>query len=159
MVEEERGVLGALQVELDEAQRSKGGVCGDGNAVLLGVLDQLLLGEVWVVFDLEGGRADASIAEHVHNDLDVMVADTNAAGELLVNEALHGGPGLLGGGIADFDLVSLLEPAWRVADGGVDIFESDGEMDDEQVEVFHAPVGELLPADLLNVLGLVECLP
>ena len=159
MVEEEGGILCTLHIELNEAQGSEGGVRGNGNAVFLGILDQLLLGQVWVVLDLEGSWTDAGVAEHVHDELNVEVADADAACELLVDEALHGGPGLLGGGIAVLDPVTLVEPARGVANVGIDIFESDGEVDDEEIEVVDAPVGQLLSADWLDLLELVERLP
>jgi len=51
------------------------------------------------------------------------------------------------------------EPARWVAHLGVDVLERDGEVDDVQVEVVDAPVGQLLLADGLDLLALVECLP
>lgn len=159
MVEEEGGILGTLHVKLDEAQGSEGGVRGDGNSVLLGVLNQRLLSQVWVVFNLEGSWGDAGVAEHVHDELDVEITDADATDELLVDKTLHGGPGLLSGGIAVFDLVTLVEPSWGVADSWIHVFESDGKVDDEEIEVVDAPVGQLLPADWLDMLGLVERLP
>lgn len=85
VVEQEGGILGLLDLELDEAERTEGGVCGDGEALLLGVVDKGLLGEVRVVLDLEGGGADASIAEEIHQQLGAEVAHTDAAGQLLVD--------------------------------------------------------------------------
>ena len=41
-------------------------------------------------------------------------------------------------------------PAGWVADRGVDVFQGDGEVDDVEVEVVDAPVGELLAADWLE---------
>lgn len=51
------------------------------------------------------------------------------------------------------------EPARWVAHLGVDVLEGDGEVDDVQVEVVDAPVGQLLAADGLDLLALVERLP
>ena len=45
------------------------------------------------------------------------------------------------------DFVVFVGEAGRVADGGVDVFQGDGEVDNVQVEVVDAPVRELLLAD------------
>ena len=51
------------------------------------------------------------------------------------------------------------EPARWVALLGVDILEGDGEVDNVKVEVVNTPVGQLLAADGLDLLTLVESLP
>jgi len=50
-------------------------------------------------------------------------------------------------------------PARGVADRGVDILEGDGEVDEIEVEVVDAPVGELLADDGLDALTIVEGVP
>lgn len=42
---------------------------------------------------------------------------------------------------------------------GRDVFDGDGEVDEVQVEVVDAPVGELLAGDGLDLLGVVERVP
>jgi hypothetical protein len=51
------------------------------------------------------------------------------------------------------------EPTGRVACLGVDVLEGDGEVDEVEVEVVNAPVLELLLADGLDLLAVVEGLP
>lgn len=159
VLEQLGGVLGVLHLQLDEAERTEGGVGSDGDALLLGVVDQGLLGEVRVVLDLESGGADASVAEEVHQQLRAEVAHTDAAGELLLDEGLHGGPGLLNGGVGQLDLVLGVGPAGRVADLGSHILEGDGEVDNVQVEVVNAQVLELLAGNGLDLLLVVEAVP
>lgn len=159
MVEQAGGLLGILHLQLDEAQRTEGGVSGDGDALLLGVVDQRLLGEVGVVLDLQGGRADAGIAEQIHQQLGAEVADADAAGQLLLDQGLHGGPGLLDGGLAELDLALGVLPAGRVAHAGGDILQRDGEVHDVQVEVVDTQIGQLLAGDGLNLLAVVEAVP
>lgn len=159
VLEQERGLLSVLQLQLKEAQRAEGGVSSHGNAFLLDVVDQTSLGQVGVVLNLESGRADARVAQQVHDQLGAEVADTNAAGELLVDQGLHGRPGLLDGGIAELKLGAVAAPAWRVADGGVDVFQGNGEVDDVQVEVVDTPISKLLTADGLDLVALVEGVP
>ena len=150
---------GVLHVELEEAGGAERAVGGDGDALLLGEVEELLLDEVGVVLDLEGGGADLGVAEEVVDQLALEVGDTNALGEALADEALHGGPGLLDAGIAGADLVALIVPAGGVADRGVDVLEGDGEVDEVEVEVVDAPVGELLLDDGLDALAVVEGVP
>lgn len=159
VVEQTGGILGLLDLQLDEAERTEGGVCSDGETLLLGVVDESLLGEVRVVLDLEGGRADASIAEEIHQQLGAEVAHTDAAGQLLVDQRLHGGPGLLDGGLAVLNLALGVGPAGRVADTGVDVLQSNGEVDDVQVEVVNAQVSQLLAGNGLDLVAVVEAVP
>lgn len=159
MVEQLGSLVSILQVQLDETQRTERGVRGHGNTLLLGIGDQSLLGEVRVVLDLEGGRTDTSVAQQIHQQLSAEVADTNAAGQLLVDQRFHGGPGLLNGGVAELQLVVLGQPPGRVPDGRIDILERNGEVDNEQVEVVKAPVGQLLAADGLDAVTVVEAVP
>jgi len=61
--------------------------------------------------------------------------------------------------LAESDLVVLVGPAGWVFHGGVDVFESNGEVDVEKVEVVNAVVLELLLADRPNLLRVVERVP
>lgn len=157
-VEQTRAVVRVLHVELEEAERTERRVGSDAETFLLDVLDQTGLDEVRVVLDLENSRTDASVAEQVHDQLGVEVGDTDAAGELLVNQRLHSSPGLLDGSVAELDLVSLA-PAGGVLDGGVDVFQRNGEVDVIEVKVVDAPVSQLLAGNRLDLVTLVEGVP
>lgn len=160
MLHEGRDGLGAVHVELDEAGRAEGRVGGDGDALLLGEADELGLLKVGVKLDLEGGRADLGVLEHVVESLGLEVGDTDGLGKTLLNESLHGLPGLLVGGLGPADLLlAVVVPAGRVADLGVDVLEGDGEVDQEEVKVVDLPVGELAAGDGLDALLVVEGLP
>lgn len=151
---------GALHVELDEASRAEGGIGGNNDALRLGELDKLVLLVVGVQLHLEGGRADLGVLEGVVEGLGLVVGDTNALGETLLDELLHGAPGLLVGGLAPADLaLAIVVPAGRVADAGVDVLEGYGEVDEEEVEVVDLPVGELAAGDGLDLVLVVEGLP
>lgn len=115
MLEEQRSILSVLKVKLKEAQRTEGRVSSNSDAFLLGVVHQTGLGEVGVVFDLEGGGTDAGVAEQIHQQLGTEVADADAASQLLVNEGLHCAPGLVDGGVGELDLALGCGPAGRVA--------------------------------------------
>ena len=95
---------------------------------MLGETDQVRLLEIGVVLNLEGGRTNASMAQEVHDELNAEVANTDAAGELLVDQRLHCLPCLLNSGIAECDLTVCAGPAGRVALGRVNPFECDGEV-------------------------------
>jgi hypothetical protein len=60
--------------------------------------------------------------------------------------------------VLDLALTIDVPTGW-VAYLGVDVLEGDGEVDDVQVEVVDTPVGQLLAADGLDLLTLVESLP
>lgn len=160
VLHEGRGGLGVIHVELDEAGGAEGGVGGHDDALVLGQLDELDLLQVGVQLDLEGGGADLGVLEGVVEGLGLVVGDADAAGEALLDEAFHGAPGLLVGGLGPPDLlVAVVVPAGGVADAGVDVLEGDGEVDEEEVEIVDLPVGELPAGDRLDPVDVVEGLP
>ena len=124
-----------------------------------GEFDEALLRQVGVVFDLEGRGGDLGVAEEVHDELAVEVADADGFGQALAHELLHGRPGLLGRGVAGDDVLAVVGEARRVALGRVDVFEGDWEVDDVEVEVVDAPVLELLFADGLDPVVVMEGVP
>lgn len=153
-------LAGMLHVELLERGGAEGGVGSDGDTLVFGKTEKLVLDEVGVVLDLEGGRLDAGIAEQVIDELGLEVGDTDALGETGVNQLLHGGPGLLGGSLGGADLgLAVVVPAGGVADAGVDVLKGDGEVNQVEVEVVETPVGELLLDDGLNTVAIVESVP
>lgn len=116
---------------------------------------QLGLHEVRVVLDLQGGRRDAGRAQQLVDRLALEVGDAEAAGEALVDEGLHGRPGLADGGLGQDHLgVGVVrEPAGRVAHGRVDVGLAHGEVHHVEVKVVEAPVLELAPRNRLDTLG------
>lgn len=111
------------------------------------------------MFNLKGGRADTCISEQVHDELDAEVADTNATSKTLLSDGFHRGPGLLDCSIACHESVVLVEEPRGVANGRIDIFQRNGEVDDIKIKVVDAPVGKLLPADGLDPTAVVERVP
>ena len=159
VLEQRRGIDSILHFQLKEAQRSERRVRSDSDALLLGILDQTGLGKIGVVFNLEGSGTDARIPEEVHEQLGAEVANADAARELLVDQRLHRCPGLLDGSVAEFDLAALRVPSRWVADSRVNVLQGNGKVHDVQVEVFDAPVSQLLAADGLDAVALVETVP
>ena len=156
-LEESLGVLG--QTELDERLGSERRVGGDGDVERLAELDEGLLCQVRVVLDLEGGGDGLGVAQEVKDQGTVVVGDTDVLGQALGVDLLHGLPGLGEAGLAGLHLAVVVEPAGRVAVGGVNVLESDGEVHDVEVKVVDAVVLELLLADGLDVLLVVEGVP
>ncbi len=160
VLEERWGIGGLLPAELEEGGWAEGGVGGDGNFLLLGQADEGWLDEVWVVLDLKGSWADLGDTEEVEDQRSLEVGDSNGTDEFLLNERLHGGPGLLDAGVGELDGLSVgTVPSWWVAFGWVDVLQGDWEVDDEEVEVLKTPVGQLLEGNWLDVLLLVEGVP
>lgn len=88
------------------------------------------------------------------------VGNADAEREALLDERLHGGPGLVDGRIRRLDLIlAIVGPAGWVSDLGVHVFQSHREVDVEEVEVVDAPVGQLLSADWFYLVTLVERVP
>lgn len=150
--------MGDVHIQFLETQGAERGVCGDDDALALDVFDKLLLLEVRVMLNLERGRTNASMAQEVHDELNAEVANTNAAGEFLVDQRLHGLPCFLDSGIAECDF-AVCVPAGRVANGRVNPFECDGEVNQIKVKVFETKVLELLAGNGLDFVAVVEGVP
>lgn len=111
------------------------------------------------MFDLEGRGRDLGVAEEIHEELAVEVADADGFGHTLAHKLLHGRPSLLDGSVTGNDVLAIVGEAGRVALGRIDVFEGDGEMDDVEIEVVDTPVFELLFADGLDTVVVVEGVP
>lgn len=160
MLEQKRGIVGFLPAQLEERGWAKGGVCGNGNALLLGQLEESLLDEVWVVLDLEDGWTDLGISEKVEDQSALEVRNSDALGKLLVDQRLHCLPSLLDRRVAELVILLTVEsPSRRVADLGVNVFQGDWEMDVEEIEVLNTPISELLAGNWLDLLLVVEAVP
>ena len=125
----------------------------------LSILNETFLGQVGMMFDLEGCGSDLGIAEEIHDELAIEIADADGFGQTLAHKILHGRPGLLNGSVTGDDVLAIVSEARWVSLRGVDIFEGDGEMDDVKVEVVDTPVLELLFADGLHTVVVVERIP
>lgn len=159
VIEQQRRILGVLHVEFDERLRAKGAVCCDSNTVFATELDKSLLAQVRVVLDLECCGGDCRVTEQVQQQSTVVVAYTNALRESVADQGLHGLPGLGQRGVAVRYLVVLVGPAGWVTHRGVDVLESNGEVDNVQIKVVDAPVGKLLLADRFDLVLVVERVP
>jgi hypothetical protein len=159
VLQQRRRGLRRVHVQLKETQRPKGRVCSHRNALALHILHQPLLLQIRMVLDLQRRRADARMPQQVDDQLDAEVADAYAARQLLVNQRLHGLPRLLDGGVAELDVAGGVGPAGRVALGRVDVFQRDGEVDEEQVEVVESQIGQLLARRELDLVAVVERVP
>ena len=122
-------------------------------------MDETGLGEIGVVFDLEGGGFDLGVAQQIHDEGADEIADADTFCQALLHQTFHGGPGLLDGGIARDDILAVVGEAGGVTSGGVDVFEGDGEVHDVKVEVVDLPVFELFLADGFNAIVVVEGVP
>lgn len=72
------------------AQRA---VSSDVNTLLVAEVDNLLLGQRWVVLDLVGGGDDAGLGQELLKVRDTAVGDTNGPGLASAHELLHALPG------------------------------------------------------------------
>lgn len=112
-----------------------------------------------MVLDLQGCGTDFGVAEEIHDELAVEVADADALGQTFLLDFLHRGPCLLDASLSRNDVFAVIGEARGVPLRRVDVFEGDGEVDDVKVEVFEAPVFELLFADGLDLVAVVEGVP
>ena len=112
-----------------------------------------------MVFDLESRRGGLGIAEEIHDELAVEVADADGFGQTLANKAFHSRPGLLDGSITGDNILAIIGEARWVSLRGVDVFEGDGEVDNVEVKVVDAPILKLLFADGLDTVMVVERVP
>lgn len=166
-LEQRLDLLGLGVVQLNERGRAKGGVAGDGNVVLLSHGDELGLGEVRVVLDLEDGRGDLGVRQQIVDQLGVEVGDTNGLEDALgvlggLDELLQGAPGLRDGDLGQGGGLGLLLVGPEAGPSQLlkgNELESNGEVDEEEVEVVETPGLKLELGLLVGVLALVVVVP
>ena len=112
-----------------------------------------------MVFDLECSWSDLCVAEEVHEELTVEITDTDGFGHALANKLLHGRPSLLNGGFAGNNILAVEGETGWVSLRGVDVFQRNWEVDNVEVEIVDTPVFELLFADGLDAIMVVEGVP
>ena len=159
MLEQTGRALRLGHVELEEALGPKRTVGGDGDAVRLAQLHQPVLHQIRMVLDLQRLRHRLRVPQQVQHQGAVVVADADAAGQARGGERLHRVPRRLEARGCGRHAALGVVPAGWVAGRRVDVLEGDGEVHDVEVEVVDAPVGELLLADGLDPLGVVEGVP
>jgi hypothetical protein len=87
------------------------------------------------------------------------VGYTNGLGQAFIDESLESLIGFLDGSFGLDGFSFEVGPAGRVRVGGVNVFESDREMNVEEVKVVETPPFELFPCDGLNTILLMESIP
>ena len=88
------------------------------------------------MFNLEGRGRDFGVAEEIHQELAVEIADADGLGHALAHQFLHSRPGLLYCSIAGDDVLAIVGEAGWVALSGVHIFEGNGKVDDVKLDDF-----------------------
>lgn len=159
MIEQQRSVHGALHVQFEEGLRAERRIGRDGHPLTLRELDEGALREVRVMFDLEGRGDDFGVAEEIHDQGAVEIADADAAGQAGWDERFHCRPGFLDGGAAPNHVFSVVREARRVAFGRVDVLQGNRKMHDVEVEVVDPPVLKLLFANRFNTFRVMERVP
>lgn len=146
---------------LNVGGRTEGRVGHDLDTLLLDPVDQAGLLEVRVQFDLEDGRLDLAVAEHVQDGLDVEVGDTNVAGLAVFNDLLEFAPAVLDGGafIGELVLAGLDPAGGRVGFSDGSVLTGDREVDQVQVDVVETQVLELLVKGRADVILVVVGVP
>ena len=113
-----------------------------------------------MVFNLQGRRGDFGVTKDIHDELYSEITDSDTTCQSCVHKFLHSGPGFLNGGAAgDNGLAIVRRPTWRVSNGGINIFEGDGKVNQIKIETVNAPVLKLLFADGAHVLLVVKRVP
>jgi len=88
-----------------------------------------------VDLDLENGRADFGVTEEINKEGSLEVGNTDRLDQTEFNEFLQTFPGLLDRGLALADDALQVLPSRGIGVFGVDVFESNGEVDVEDVEI------------------------
>jgi len=137
---------------------TEGRVLGDVNTLLATPLDELGLEETRVTLDLVGSGCDTSAVDQSLEVLLGVVGDTDSAGLLLVKLG-HSLPCVDDGdGVEHLDIAVFLEREEVLVDVLL-LVESDGEVDEVQVEVLKTELGKAVVESSGNVLGLVLRVP
>lgn len=157
MSEDAFGCLGHAEGEVGVGP--EGGEGGDGDVLFLTKAEEVFLAKIGVHFDLQHGGLDAGIGKDFTKHGGADVGNANSFGETCVDELFHGAPGI---GVGHRDGAHGLAsggPAGRIHFVEGDEFERDGEVDEVEVELPDAEIGEGLFAGRTDVLGLVVSVP
>lgn len=155
-----RCILSLLPFKLNERLWTERRIRSNRNFLALSKLEQCRLDKIRVVLNLQSRRSDLGVSQQIQNQASLKVGDTNRLRKTLVYQALHRSPSLLNGSIAQLDIIfAIVCPARRIASLGIDVLECNREVDDEEIEIVDAPVCELLFADWLYFVAVVEGVP
>lgn len=137
---------------------AQGRVCGGQDVVLLAELDELLVGEEGVNFDLVNGGLDLGEGHQLFEAIDGPVGDTNSTSLAASQNLLHSAPC----GLRVLSEVLLDDVLAIGADLGlvvVALLGGNGPVDEEEINVVEAEVLEGVLDGPLDLLGLVEVVP
>jgi hypothetical protein len=144
VLENERSVVSTFLSHFKERLGAKSGVTGDGNALGLDVVDEGRLGKVGMVLNLQNRGSDASNSEEVTNKTSIEVGDANVLDEASINKRLESSPGLSNGNILELNdtLFDISEKTRGVSLSRVNVFLSNGEMNQKEIEVLKTPISK-----------------
>ena len=157
----------AFEIKLNIGQRSEVAESHHCESLLLAHSEEIGLWQVWVHLDLEHGRLDCGVVEHLPEHHSVEVADANVLGESLALESLHSLVRLLvsARGVENNLWFAAIqswieaEPLGRVLLLDGDELEGDREMNQVQVNVVKTKISQSLLAGHLDVLRAMESVP
>jgi hypothetical protein len=137
---------------------AEGRVLGDVDALLAAPLNEVGLEETGVTLDLVGGGGDTGAVDEGLEVLLGVVGDTDGAGLLLV-ELGHGLPCVDNRDAVEHLDVAVVTEREQVLVDIAGLVESDGEVDEVQVEVFEAELSKAVVKGGGDVLGSVLRVP
>jgi len=161
VLKNERSVLSTLLSHLKKRLGAKSGVTGDGNALSLDVINEGRLGKIGVVLNLENRGSNASNGEEVTNKTSVKVGDTNVLDETSINKRLESSPGLSNRNVLELNdtLFDISKKARGVSLSRINVFLSNGEVDQKEIEVLKTPISKGALGELNSMVLLVEGVP
>jgi len=149
--------LGHAEGEIGVCSEGREG--GDGDVLFLTETEEVFLAQVGVHFDLEDGWLDAGISKNFAKHGGSNIGNSYPFGEAGVDEFFHGTPRVgVGNGYRLHGFASG-GPAGRIHFVEGNEFERDGEVDEEEVELFKPQIVEGFFASGANMLGLVISVP
>ena len=146
-------------IQLEERLRAKRTVGCDDDSLTLGEIEKPFLSEVGMMFDLESGRFYLGVSEEIQDQLAVEIADPDRLGETFIDQCFHGLPGFLNRCISRNYLVSFVGEARGISYFRIHVLQRDWKVDDVKIKIVNVPVLELLLANGLDLLLVMEGVP
>jgi len=137
----------------------EGGKGGDGDVFFRAIAEEVFLAKIRVHFDLKNGRLDARVGKDLAEHGGAEIGDSDSFGEAGIDEFFHGAPGVGVGNLNGAHGIGSGGPTGRIHRVEGDEFEGDGEVDEVEVELREAEVGEGPFAGGADVLGFVVGVP